>query len=85
MQPGGFRCYCACLKARQVTIRQLPRLRLYTRPWCLHRPEQAVRRTRLPRLRHPAGSAGMQPIWPFSPEAIAKRGNRLIICVSQMP
>jgi hypothetical protein len=32
MQPGGFRCCSACLKARHVTNWQLPRLRLYTRP-----------------------------------------------------
>jgi hypothetical protein len=75
MLPGGFRYTCACLKARHVTSRQRPRLRLYTRPMRLHSPAQARWRARKPHLSYLSGPAGMPTIGSFSWEAIAKRGK----------
>ena len=75
MQPGGFRCCSACLKARHVTNWQLPRLRLYTRP---SRAEQGLRPgVALPGSRDSDRSSGgrKRSIWPFSGGPIAKMGK----------
>ncbi len=75
MQPGGFRCCSACLKARHVTKWQLPRLRLYTRP---SRAEQGLRPGVAPpgsRDSDLSSEGWERSIWPFSGEPIAKMGK----------